>query len=206
MWKYYEIKNNSFSIFLSLLLIVFEYLFLNNFIIEELNCSDRSTKKSIKLDLTEDLHIEPSKDKGFLFYGLAGIVADSKGNIYLLDIWNYNILKFNKNGVFIKTIGRKGEGPGEFLIPFQLSIDLKDNLYVCDLSKRALIKFDSEGRFLQNIKYPSHVVKIDKILIDSDFNILCGYIPIGNMDTYKIDKFDQNFHFLLPIYEKKEYP
>ncbi|MES2124235.1 MAG: 6-bladed beta-propeller, partial [Gemmatimonadota bacterium] len=44
----------------------------------------------------------------------SGIVADSKGNIYVLDSKPATIKAYSADGAFLRTIGRDGSGPGEF--------------------------------------------------------------------------------------------
>ncbi|MCX6575401.1 MAG: 6-bladed beta-propeller [Candidatus Aminicenantes bacterium] len=51
------------------------------------------------------------------------IVRDSAGSLYILDSGNNRIQKLNSEGKFIKTIGRKGQGPGEFQAARSMDID-----------------------------------------------------------------------------------
>ena len=43
-----------------------------------------------------------------------GGVCDTEGNVYAPDYRANNIKKFGSNYKFLKAIGRKGQGPGEF--------------------------------------------------------------------------------------------
>ena len=54
------------------------------------------------------------------------------GNIYVLDTGNARIQKFGPDGAYLATIGRKGQGPGEFIMPDALDIDRDGNLVVAD--------------------------------------------------------------------------
>ncbi|MDH3215266.1 MAG: 6-bladed beta-propeller [Candidatus Krumholzibacteria bacterium] len=50
-----------------------------------------------------------------LFFGrLSQIVQDAEGNVYVLDSQLSEILVFSPSGEHLRTIGREGEGPGEF--------------------------------------------------------------------------------------------
>ena len=42
------------------------------------------------------------------------LTCDPNGNIYVADSGALNIKKFDMQGNFLKTIGREGQGPGEF--------------------------------------------------------------------------------------------
>ena len=57
---------------------------------------------------------------------------DSKDNLYVVDTQNHRIQVFNPEGKYIQSIGKKGTGPGEFLLVHDVAIDDKDNIYVAD--------------------------------------------------------------------------
>jgi len=104
------------------------------------------------LDLKEDLDIkESSLDENYMFYHVADIKIDNEENIYILDSGNQRIQKFDKNGKYIKTIGRKGVGPGEFQSPSKLFIDADDNIYVKD--ERKIHKLNNRGIFTKTIPF-----------------------------------------------------
>lgn len=48
------------------------------------------------------------------FARIRGIIADAQGNIYVADSRTFNIRVFDERGRLLRTIGRKGQGPGEF--------------------------------------------------------------------------------------------
>ena len=93
-------------------------------------------------------------EENLSFYDPNDIVQDSAGNIYVLDSGNIRIQKLNSDGKFIKTIGRKGQGPGEFQAPESMDIDKQDNLFVFDFLRRRIEVFSSEGKPLNTIKFP----------------------------------------------------
>jgi len=103
----------------------------------------------IKLDLQEDLNIGREDDDNYFFYRFVDITVDSTGNIYVSDLTNYRVQKFDKNGNYILTIGRKGQGPGEFQQPSSLCIDNKDR--ICILEQRRIHIFDMGGQFIKGI-------------------------------------------------------
>lgn len=77
----------------------------------------------IKLELQDDLKIGRGDDENYSFYRLRGIDVDKEGNIYVADMSNYRIQKFDKTGKYLLTFGRKGQGPGEFDLPFNVHVD-----------------------------------------------------------------------------------
>jgi sugar lactone lactonase YvrE len=62
---------------------------------------------------------------------------------------NARIVKFSKNGRFIKTWGKKGTAPGEFEAPHALAMDSRGRLFVADRGNNRLEIFDQEGNFLE---------------------------------------------------------
>ena len=60
-----------------------------------------------------------------------GVAVDKDDNIYVCDWDAFSLLKFNKEGKLMKTVGRKGTRPGEFNTLGFIKI-INDKLYVCD--------------------------------------------------------------------------
>jgi sugar lactone lactonase YvrE len=61
---------------------------------------------------------------------------------------NARIVKFSKDGKFIKTWGKKGTGPGDFDTPHALAFDSKGRLFVGDRANNRIQIFDQDGKFL----------------------------------------------------------
>ncbi len=76
------------------------------------------------------------------------IVVDSNGDIYVADMGNNRVQKFDSSGIFIREIGGAGTAEGQFGSPKGISVDSNDNLYVADSGNRRVQKFDSDGNFL----------------------------------------------------------
>ncbi len=71
----------------------------------------------IKLSLEEELRIGKEGDERTQFYRVRDIAADPQGNIYVDDMSNGRVQVFDPQGAFLRTIGRPGQGPGEFENP-----------------------------------------------------------------------------------------
>ena len=61
---------------------------------------------------------------------------------------NARIMKFDKNGKFLKTWGKKGMGPGEFDLIHALAFDSRGRLFVADRQNNRIQIFDQNGTFL----------------------------------------------------------
>ena len=80
------------------------------------------------------------------------IAVDFKDNIYIADRQDFTIKVFSSDGSFIRTIGRQGEGPGEFQFIGSLAFFPDGRLLVLDFRARRTSFFDSQGDFLNS--YP----------------------------------------------------
>jgi hypothetical protein len=61
---------------------------------------------------------------------------------------NARIMKFDKDGKFIKTWGKKGMGPGEFDVIHTLAFDSQGRLFVGDRQNNRIQIFDQNGKFI----------------------------------------------------------
>ena len=57
------------------------------------------------------------------------------------------ILKFSKDGAFLKRFGKTGTGPGEFDQPHGLAFDSRGRLFVADRNNNRIQIFDRDGNF-----------------------------------------------------------
>ena len=84
------------------------------------------------------------------------ILVAPSGEIFVADGHGANsnarIVKFSKDGTFIKTWGKKGSGPGEFDTPHSLAIDSRGRLFVADRGNSRIQIFDQGGKWLAEWK------------------------------------------------------
>ena len=84
------------------------------------------------------------------FNGPTDVAIGDNGDIFVTDgHFNNRVVKFSKDGTFIKTWGRKGTGPGEFNLPHTIAIDSHGRLFVGDRSNARIQIFDQDGNFLE---------------------------------------------------------
>ena len=63
------------------------------------------------------------------------------------------VLKFDKNGNFIKSWGGKGTEPGKFEVAHGIAVDAKGLLWVADRENQRIQVFDQDGQFVREMKY-----------------------------------------------------
>jgi len=74
------------------------------------------------------------------------IIADSQGK---------QILVFSKAGKLENTIGKVGSGPGEYIVPYDITFNSKDEILVLDVNNLRVSRFKVNGTFIT-----SHNVKL----------------------------------------------
>ena len=89
-----------------------------------------------------------------LFGVIAQLVEDDAGNIYLLDGQLSEIQVFSRQGEWLRTIGREGEGPGEFRNGSDLSRGPDGNLGVVQIFPGRIVKLTLEGDPAGNFPLP----------------------------------------------------
>jgi DNA-binding beta-propeller fold protein YncE len=86
------------------------------------------------------------------FTAPTGIAVATNGDIFVTDGHgegtNGRVVKFSKDGKFVKTWGKPGKGPGEFDVPHCIAIDSKGRVFVGDRSNNRIQIFDQDGKFL----------------------------------------------------------
>jgi sugar lactone lactonase YvrE len=86
----------------------------------------------------------------------SAILVAPNGDIFIGDGHggesNARMLKFSKDGRFIKTWGKKGTAPGDFETPHTLAMDSRGRLFVGDRGNNRIQIFDQNGTFLEEWK------------------------------------------------------
>lgn len=111
-----------------------------------------------------------------LFVYISDTAVDSKGDIYISDRQLNEIRKFNKEGEHLLTLGRPGQGPGEFQSVTHLAIDQKDALVAFDGRMGRISIFSANGEHLTTTKRLIETSWIDptKIFDTGDNFIIFG--------------------------------
>ena len=92
-----------------------------------------------------------------LFDQPTDVVVAPNGDIFVTDSHrstngpaplNNRVVKFTRDGTFVKEWGKKGSGPGEMSEPHTIAMDSRGRLFVGDRENNRIQIFDQEGRFL----------------------------------------------------------
>ncbi len=136
------------------------------------NCSYKNSNKyeNVKLENTLVLG-ESEEDINQYFRFPLAVIADKKGNIYICDTNAIEVKKFDKNGKYLWSLNKRGQGPGEFNRPIDIALDKIRNIYVADQNNRKIEIFSEEGKYKEGFK--TEVSAPFKIAVNSK-----GYIYI----------------------------
>jgi len=92
----------------------------------------------------------PPPAQPYRFARPTDITWDPAGNIYISDGYtNSRVVKYDKNGRFVKEVGTRGNQPTQLNTPHSITSDAKGNIYVADRGNRRIQVFDTDLKLLK---------------------------------------------------------
>jgi peptidylamidoglycolate lyase len=134
-----------------------------------------------------------------LFVWPHGLNVDKKGNIWVTDVGQHQVFKFDANGVMLMKLGIAGE-PGSDAMHFDKPTDVAvaedGSFYVSDgYGNSRVLKFSSTGEFLlqwgEKGTGPGQFNIPHSIDLDGDGNVI-----VADRENARIQKFDSKGNFL----------
>jgi sugar lactone lactonase YvrE len=92
---------------------------------------------------------DDTKEHGGAIFG--DVAVDGQGNVYVADMGNRRVQKFDSTGKFLLKWGSEGTGDGQFRSAGSIAVDGDGNVYVGDDIAISVQKFDPTGKFLARI-------------------------------------------------------
>jgi len=126
------------------------------------------------------------------------VVEQKNQRLYVVDSARHHIKVYAPNGSLVKTIGRRGNGDGEFNFPSMIWLDNKDRLLVSDSLNFRVQIFDLDGRFID--KFGHHgdgsgdMSRPKGVATDS-----YGHIYVVDALFHSIQLFNHSGEFLLNV-------
>ena len=158
--------------------------------------------KEIVSDLFDISFVKLETNNECLLGGVTQCIKTGTGLILLDNMVSRSVYLFSNEGKFITRIGKQGNGPGEYLYPFSISIDtIQKRLSVIDMASQKILFYDlSDFRFLCERKLPFLRTEMESLspncycwsnftlspesdshlfMTDSTFSITKHYLPIS---------------------------
>lgn len=151
-------------------------------------------------NLEEELSIgETEGQEEYMLSSPRSTAVDDEGNIYVLDLKESHIKVFNNEGIYQLTIGRRGQGPGEFQGPLGIQITAKNEILVNNLNSSRLIYYSLKGEYLRE----DQVTGIPRSLLkmDSNSDYICAYPKTEQIFKVALEKYDSSQKKLFSIAE-----
>ena len=152
-----------------------------------------------KLTLKEEFSLGEGKKEEEIFSEISSFTVDDEGNIYLLDRKENKILVFDKKGKYLRSFGKKGQGPGEISGPVGIRLTPARELLVEDSLNQRFAFFSLDGKFLRSIS-TGKFFGLAGVEFDSQAKMIAQHFVFEkNKVGQEIKKFDKELNPLFTI-------
>lgn len=110
---------------------------------------------------------------GQYFADITAMAVDDKETVFVADRKTVKIFIFNKEGEFISSFGKEGEGPGE-IKRFDHMFLVNDRLLIPDKGTNKVHYFSKEGKYLKSTPLPNRLTP--RVFIDENRLLSAPYI------------------------------
>lgn len=157
------------------------------------------------IKLTEELVIGQSDNPDEALSEVGMFVVDKEGNLFVVDSKDRKVKAFDRNGKFLRLIGKPGEGPGELGLPTGVQFTPDGQLMVEDATNRRLSFFKPSGEFIRSASTADKMGLLN-ILLDGQGNYLGREIGVsGNKMFFEIKKYSPELKPLFSL-DKIDFP
>ena len=144
--------------------------------------SDPDLLKNV-MDNMESRLIQLETNDSLLFNGKASYLYVTSDYLFVADLKQKIILRYDKQGKFINKINRKGQGPEEYITLANIYFNV-NAIYVCDLTK--ILVYDFNGEYLKTIIPPKD--EIGQFYIDPSGLIVQSRYYLGDSQLIVYDE------------------
>ncbi len=101
---------------------------------------------TVEYELRELWRLESERADGTVVFGVVEDVAeDTEGNVLVLDSQLCRVHRVSASGAYLGSIGREGDGPGEFRHPSSVFVTNNGRIGVIDSQVASVVFLDSAG-------------------------------------------------------------
>ena len=147
----------------------------------------------------EDLTIGVEEgDENYMFGSEVFVTADDEGNFYISDVEMKIIKKYDPEGQYLTSIGRPGQGPGEFQHVSEARFDADGNIYLYDFGNKRISFLSKEGSYIKSLKVSADIE--GRLIITKDFFVAAVSDNVQEEQSRKWDVvyglFDDEFNIV----------
>ena len=106
------------------------------------------------MEPTTQIGLEDPEDMNYMFSNIRAVAVNSQGDIYITNTSDHTIRVFDQDGKFIRKLGGKGRGPGEFMDLTSISIDSDDRVVAVDRFQDKVIRYESNSSDFESFLSP----------------------------------------------------
>ncbi|MFC1492622.1 6-bladed beta-propeller [candidate division KSB1 bacterium] len=141
----------------------------------------------VQLEFVQRIGVMEGEDSNYMLFNPNNVVVDEIGDIYVLDSGNYRIQVYTSEGIYKRTIGSYGQGPGE-MSHWPHAFDIYNSILYLAHNNRLIHKFSTDGKDLGTVISPEIYIPYIRVL--SSGNILTkswlGYFGISSYEPEEI--------------------
>jgi len=112
------------------------------------NCKDKLQLKLIRVWGGDE-----EEDENKFFETPVSVAVDSDQLVYICDFHNHCVKVFSNSGDYMRTIGRRGQGPGDMYAPNYITLSPNGDLLVSDLGNGRIQWFNNQGKSKHILKH-----------------------------------------------------
>ncbi|MBK8945420.1 MAG: 6-bladed beta-propeller [Ignavibacteriae bacterium] len=177
-----KIKNNF------VVTLIFIQLFINSIIYLQ-------NEKKVNYETLLTIGKDVLGDVEYLFNDPKFVLTDKENNIYVAERSELTIRVFDPNGNFLRRIGRRGRGPGEFLDITLMFINSDDEIIVFDNFNAKINFFKINGVFIKQITFKFDDILWPRSIIENNKHYLLGF---------KLPNINGSFHLFNKNFSKSK--
>lgn len=114
-----------------------------------------------------------------VLYNANEVHEDPEGRFYVLNFGDRRIQVFDSTGSFLRTLGRRGKGPGEFTSPMSIASVGGDGVWVLDGVPARFIRFRrSTGEYVDEVPLEAKGLIPSRMVVGSDGRVAVEFMSM----------------------------
>ena len=122
------------------------------------DAADRSASTVCSLAEAPDTRVASPSSGEWTLFEVEDLGRLEDGRLVVLNRSSRQLLMFGRDGEFLRSVGRRGEGPGEFVDPIELGVIGGDSIVVWDWGLGRLVLFGADGSHGRSVRLQPPVV------------------------------------------------